>query len=134
MEAADVLDEAAVERALGDRPKRFYPALISTESDAIAWAASGGPEGAVVVAGHAITPRGHGERPWVLKPEKSVLFTFIVRPNLPPLKAGLLYMVGVSGIADVLGEGTTIEWPADVYRGDVLAGAVGVRTSSDPGR
>jgi BirA family biotin operon repressor/biotin-[acetyl-CoA-carboxylase] ligase len=57
--AADVLAAD-----LPGRPLRSYPALLSTEADALAWARAGAPDGAVVVAGYQASPRGRAGLPW----------------------------------------------------------------------
>ncbi|MEJ7744106.1 MAG: hypothetical protein WKF73_17135, partial [Nocardioidaceae bacterium] len=50
MEVTDDLGPGAITAALGDRPVRAYPALLSTEAVGMAWAREGAPSGAVVVA------------------------------------------------------------------------------------
>ena len=63
----DDLAADALAADLPGRPLRSYPALLSTEADALAWARAGGPGGAVVVAGYQASPRGRaGSRPGVL--------------------------------------------------------------------
>jgi len=125
----------ALEEAMPGRALRYYRAVTTTDADAISWVRSGAPEGAVVVAETSISPRGHGERPWGFQPGKSLAFTLILRPLVPPLRQGWLYMLTLMGIADTLGRETaTIDWPADLREDGRLVGAVAVRVAPEPGR
>lgn len=89
-------------RALGDRPFRSYPALLSTEPEAMAWARSGGPAGAVVVADYQASPRGRGGWPWQVRPGQGLGFSMVLRPDLPPEREGWLYVVTSLAVADAL--------------------------------
>jgi BirA family biotin operon repressor/biotin-[acetyl-CoA-carboxylase] ligase len=121
-----------LERLLPGRPIRSYPALLSTEADALAWARAGAPEGAVVVADYQASPRGRAGVEWHLRPGESVAFSLVLRPRLPAEREGWLYTVAAAGLADALGADTTIEWPDEVRRGDDRVGAIGVQTGLGP--
>jgi BirA family biotin operon repressor/biotin-[acetyl-CoA-carboxylase] ligase len=129
--AGDLSVEALAE-AMPGRPVRSYPALLSTEADALAWARAGAPEGAVVAAEHQASPRGRAGLEWHLRPGESVAFSLVLRPRLPAEREGWLYTVAAAGLADALGADTTIEWPDEVRRGDERLGAVGVQTGLGP--
>jgi BirA family biotin operon repressor/biotin-[acetyl-CoA-carboxylase] ligase len=120
--------------AMPDRAIRYYRAVTSTDADAIAWVRSGAPEGAVVVAETSITPRGHGDRPWEFVAGRSLAFTLILRPMVPPLRQGWLYMVALMGIADTLGGELTIEWPGELRAAGKPVAEVAVRVAPEPGR
>ena len=83
MELAADLSEEALAEAMPGRPLRRYVALLSTESDALAWARSGAPEGAVVVAEHQSAPRGRAGWPWNVPPGRNLGFSLVLRPQLP---------------------------------------------------
>jgi BirA family transcriptional regulator, biotin operon repressor / biotin---[acetyl-CoA-carboxylase] ligase len=123
------LDEDLVAEALAaDLPGRLvrsYPALLSTEADALAWARSGAPEGAVVVAGYQVSARGRAGLPWEVRQGSGLAFSLILRPELPAEREGWVYTVATLGLADTLGEGATIAWPDEVRRAGTRAGAVG---------
>ena len=92
----------------------------STNSDAMALARNGAPEGIVVVADHQTGGRGRQGRVWVAPPEASLLVTVLLRP--PSRVAGLAAMaVAVAmaeGIEDVTGWAPGLKWPNDlVVRG-----------------
>ena len=126
MELSGDLAVAELEAALPGRPIRSYPALLSTESDAQAWARAGAPAGAVVTAGYQASPRGRGGLEWRPEPGRSLAFSVIVRPELPAAREGWVYAVAVSAVADVTGG--EIEWP-DTVPG---LGAVGVHAEVGP--
>lgn len=119
--------------ALPGRPTRSYPAVLSTEADALAWARAGGPAGAVVVAGYQASPRGRGGLPWHLEPGRSVGFSLLLRPDLPPQREGWPYVAATDALAGVAGPGARTSWPDEVVdeAGGSL-GAVGVQTGLGP--
>lgn len=119
--SADALGEALPGRAL-----RTYPAVLSTQADALAWARAGAPEGAIVVADYQASPRGRGGWPWEVRPGASLAFSLVLRPRLPAEREGWMYTVATSGLADALGEGSVIEWPDEIRCRERRAGAVGV--------
>ena len=131
MELSDDLCSDALDRLLAPRPLRFYPALLSTESDAMAWARAGAPSGAVVVARYQASPRGRSGLYWVVDSEQDVAFSLIWWPRLPERRVGWIYTVATSGLADVVGERAEIEWPDQVYEGEQKRGAVGLQTGQD---
>lgn len=121
MEVIGDLDAGPLLDAIPGRPARSYPALLSTEADALAWARAGAPAGAVVVSEYQASPRGRGGLEWRPEPGCSLAFSMVLRPvNLPPAREGWLYTVAASALADVVGG--TIEWP-DIVTG---RGAVAV--------
>lgn len=120
------LSAVALAAALGDRPLRSYPAMLSTEADALAWARAGAPEGAVVVADYQASPRGRAGSPWQVRPGEGLGFSLVLRPNLPAEREGWLYVPATSGIADVIGATATIGWPDEVGLQGARAAAVGL--------
>jgi BirA family biotin operon repressor/biotin-[acetyl-CoA-carboxylase] ligase len=122
------LSAEELNRVLPGRPIRFYPALLSTEADALAWVRAGAPDGAVVAADYQASPRGRAGMEWHPAPGESVAFSLVLRPRLPAEREGWLYIVAVAGLADALGGEARIEWPDQVLVGAERAGAVGVQT------
>ena len=123
--SGDLAAELLTERMPG-RPVRSYPALLSTEAEALAWARAGAPAGAVVAAEYQASPRGRAGLEWYPEPGRSLAFSLILRPGLPPAREGWLYAVAVSALAD-LAEGA-IEWPDSVPG----HGAVGIHAELGP--
>jgi BirA family biotin operon repressor/biotin-[acetyl-CoA-carboxylase] ligase len=134
MEVAPDLAVAELERLLPDRAVRSYPAMLSTEADATAWARSGAPSGAVVVADYQAAPRGRGGLPWQVRQGVGLGFSLVLRPALPAAREGWLYTVGTVALGDVadgvLGE-ATVEWPDEVVVGGAHVASVGVATDTD---
>ncbi len=126
------LSSEALEEAMPDRPVRTYPAILSTSADAFAWARSGAPEGALVVADYQAAPRGRAGLPWEVRPGEGLGFSLVLRPQLPAEREGWLYTVAVLGIADVLGTDARIRWPDEVFREHTRAAGVGVHVELGP--
>lgn len=130
MEHAEDLSAAALAAALGERPFRTYPALLSTEAEALAWARAGAPDGAVVAAGYQASPRGRAGLEWHAPPGESLAFSLVVRPRLPAPREGWLYVVASLGLADVLDAG--VRWPDEAVVDGSRAGAVAVHVALGP--
>lgn len=130
---ADLSDDA-VRAALPHREVRAFPALLSTEAEALAWARAGGPEGALVVADYQASPRGRAGLPWHVEPGEGLGFSLILRPQLPAEREGWLYTVALSGLADAIGDEAAIHWPDLVHRSATggRAAAVGVHAELGP--
>ena len=126
MEVSDDLRPEVVTGALPGRPVRSYPALLSTEADAIAWARRGAPHGAVVVADYQVSARAHGGLPWQVTPGRDLGFSVVMRPALAAGREGWMYTIMTTAIADVCGEAATIAWPDEVQLDNGPAAAVAV--------
>jgi BirA family biotin operon repressor/biotin-[acetyl-CoA-carboxylase] ligase len=119
--------------ALPGRAVRSYPALLSTESAALAWARQGAPAGAVVVADYQASPRGRAGIEWRVAPGCDLGFSVVLRPRLIADREGWLYTVALAALADVVGDGATIEWPDEIHIDGRRAAAVGVYVELEPG-
>jgi BirA family biotin operon repressor/biotin-[acetyl-CoA-carboxylase] ligase len=128
----DDLSLDALAAALPERAVRTYPALLSTEADALAWARAGAPQGAVVVADYQASPRGRGGRPWQVLPGVGLAFSLVLRPRLAPARDGWLYVIASCAIADVLGSDARLDWPDEVRVGERRVAAVGVQAELAP--
>lgn len=106
------LDSVAVAAALPGRPVRAYPALLSTEADAMAWARAGTPSGSVVVADYQVSPRGRAGLPWLVHLGQGLGFSMVLRPELTPEREGWPYVVASVALGDALaGEAARFGWP-----------------------
>lgn len=125
-----------VAAALGDRPCRTYPALLSTEAAAMAWARHDAPSGAVVVADYQASPRGRGGLPWTVRPGEGLGFTLLARPELPPEREGWPYVPALLALHDVVGtDDVGLTWPDAVHTADgVPLAALGVYVELGPAR
>ncbi|MDQ3627480.1 MAG: hypothetical protein M3419_01420 [Actinomycetota bacterium] len=130
------LSAPAVSMALRGRQVRAYPALLSTEAVAMAWARDGAPSGAVVVADYQASPRGRGGLPWTVRQGHGLGFTLLLRPELPPAREGWPYVAALLALHDILGtDGTGLAWPDTVHAagGGILA-RLGVYVELGPSR
>ncbi len=129
------LDEATLSTQLG-REVRAYPAVLSTEAMAMAWARQGAPSGAVVVADYQASPRGRGGLPWTVQPGRGIGATAILRPELELEREGWPYTTALLALHDVLDDETAVlAWPDEVHTasGEPLA-RLGVYVELGPGR
>lgn len=136
MGLTDDLSGGALAAALGDRPVRAYPAVLSTEATAMAWARKQAPSGAVVVADYQASPRGRGGLPWTVRQGTGLGFTLLLRPDLPPEREGWPYVAALLALHDVVGtRGASLVWPDTVCgpEGAVMA-QLGVYVELGPAR
>lgn len=130
----DDLSPDVIRAVLPSRPLRVYPAALSTQADALAWARAGAPEGALVVADYQASPRGRAGLEWRVEAGTSLGFSLILRPSLPPEREGWLYTVATAALADFFGEGAAITWPDEIRVGEVRVAAVGIDVELGPDR
>lgn len=126
MSAATDLSAEALGEALSGRAVRSFPALLSTEAEALAWARAGAAAGSLVVADYQASPRGRAGRPWTVRPGAGLGFSLVLRPNLAARREGWLYAAATCALADVLGSEATLEWPDEVRIADRRAASVAV--------
>lgn len=92
----------------------------STNSDVMAAARDGAPEGTVVVADHQSAGRGRQGRTWVAPPGASLLVSVLLRP--PAVVGGLCAMAAGVAMADAVTETTGVrpglKWPNDLLVDD----------------
>ncbi|HYI44334.1 MAG TPA: biotin--[acetyl-CoA-carboxylase] ligase [Actinomycetota bacterium] len=118
---ADDLDAALIEETLRGRfgkPFRYFDEIGSTNTEALAWAAEGASEGALVVADHQTAGRGRWGRSWFSAPGTLLQFSLVLRPDMPLDRSGLLTTALGVACADVVetlsGIPTNVKWPNDV--------------------
>jgi len=108
------------------RSYRAYETLGSTNDACQAWAREGAPAGSVVAAEAQTQGRGRLNRSWFLPKSKSLAFSILLRPKLPPGELPLLTLASAVGVALAMGdEGLSvgIKWPNDVeWKGRKLCG------------
>lgn len=105
------MERARRAAALGGREVRWFPALVSSEAEALAWARRGAPDGAVVVADYQIAARGRAGEPWSTEPGSDLGFSVVTRPGLPSAREGWLYVVAAAAVAAAAGKDPAIRWP-----------------------
>jgi BirA family biotin operon repressor/biotin-[acetyl-CoA-carboxylase] ligase len=124
------MDPATLEgelRGRFGRPCRFLPEVGSTNTEALAWAADGADEGAIVTTDHQTSGRGRRGRTWFDEPGSSVMFSLVLRPRVRFERLGLLPVALGIAVAEALetscGIPALTKWPNDVtVEGRKIAG------------
>jgi BirA family biotin operon repressor/biotin-[acetyl-CoA-carboxylase] ligase len=122
----DVLSKEAILDGLATRLMgqclEVHEEIDSTNTRAVAWAQSGAPDGAVVVADHQTQGRGRLGRQWHAPSGSSLLLSLILRPPLSLWQAQRATMIcslgALEAIEEIAGLAAQIKWPNDI----VLAG------------
>lgn len=82
-------------------------------------AQEGATEGTVVIADEQSAGLGRLGREWFSKKGKNLLFSVLLRPQLPPNKLFVLTMIfalaGIDAVKDISGLNALIKWPNDIY-------------------
>ena len=108
----------ALERVGLQAPVRFDEVTRSTQETALQMAADGAPEWTLVAAGHQIEGRGRLGRSWEDEPDRALMFSVVLRPDLPSELGGLVTLLAGSAMVDacveVAGRPAACRWPNDV--------------------
>jgi BirA family biotin operon repressor/biotin-[acetyl-CoA-carboxylase] ligase len=115
------MDEYTLQETLSDLPLggvRFFNRTGSTNDVALAWAAAGAPDLALVYAEEQTAGRGRGNRRWFTPPGAALAFSLVLRP-LPSEEqcVALFSALGALAVCEVvaaLGLSPQIKWPNDV--------------------
>ena len=115
------MDEHNLRKALSNFPLgglRYFEQTGSTNDVALAWAAAGAPDLALVMAGEQTAGRGRGNHSWFTAPGAALAFSLVIRP-LPGEEQSipLFSALGALAVCEVLaaqGLHPEIKWPNDV--------------------
>ena len=115
--SAETISAALTTRQLG-RSLLWFTQIGSTNDVAHDQARSGAPDGLLIVADEQTAGRGRLDRRWWAPPGSSLLMSLLLRPALPPSRAGQLTMclglAAVEGIEAVTGLQPALKWPNDL--------------------
>lgn len=126
----------ALRRTRGVRlgaPLHWRPETGSTNDDALADARAGAAEGTTFVAEHQLRGRGRRGRNWHAEPGAALLFSVVVRPQLPLHRAAWLALAAGACVRDALARmlpalderALGVKWPNDVWvSGKKIAGVL----------
>jgi BirA family transcriptional regulator, biotin operon repressor / biotin---[acetyl-CoA-carboxylase] ligase len=155
-----MLGQDSLERAVRASGVAVTPVFLeetgSTNLEARALADAGAPEWTLVAAGHQTAGRGRMGRRWTSAPGRSLLFSMVLRPALPPDDATVISLLAASEMAAACGRVAHVEvaseWPNDLVAGmnrkvggiltesavaddaiDYLVLGIGVNVSMEPG-
>jgi BirA family transcriptional regulator, biotin operon repressor / biotin---[acetyl-CoA-carboxylase] ligase len=97
---------------------RWVEETDSTNSQLLAAARAGAPEGRVLVADHQTAGRGRLGRRWESPAGASLLVSVLLRPDLPPGRAHLVTMAAALAAFDAVeqltGQRPSLKWPNDL--------------------
>jgi len=101
------------------RALRGYETVGSTNTEAVAWARNGAPEGAVVVTEHQSEGRGRHGRAWDAQKGTNLTFSVVLRPSLSPDRLGLVTVAASVAVAEAIEpivspHRPALKWPNDV--------------------
>lgn len=117
----------ALEQIGANAPVRFDEVTGSTNATALELAAAGAPEWTLVAAAHQTQGRGRLGREWRDEPGDALMFSFVLRPNLAPHRAGLITLLAgacMAGAAHELGSAVRCKWPNDLTVRSGKAGGI----------
>jgi BirA family transcriptional regulator, biotin operon repressor / biotin---[acetyl-CoA-carboxylase] ligase len=99
-------------------PVYLYRSLGSTNDEAKLLAASGAPEGLLVIAEEQTAGRGRSGRSWMTPPGQALACSVVLRPNLPLERATQLTMLAGVAVCRAIEQATPLhamlKWPNDV--------------------
>lgn len=110
--------------------RAFYTfwTIPSTQDELRRLAEAGAPEGTLVVADHQSRGRGRQERRWLDEPGANLLFSLLLRPNIPVARACQLSLLAALASAEALAVATGltigIRWPNDLQVRELKAGGI----------
>ncbi len=121
--------------SLFGRSFRYYDEIESTNAEAKTLAGQGAPEGTVVIAESQSAGRGRLGRRWTSPAGKGLLFSVLLRPEIPLSDAHLLTLVAATATADAIeqqtGLVTSIKWPNDIFVADRKVGGILLELSGE---
>lgn len=121
---------------LGIMGSAFYPlrSVDSTQTVARQLAAEGAGEGAVVVAEYQTRGRGRVGRSWLAEPGANLLFSVLLRPQIPIPRVPHLSLLAAVAASEALAAQTgipvRIRWPNDLLLAGKKVGGVLVEAAS----
>lgn len=117
------IDPGTVKRTLGRsmfaKNLCYFGCVGSTNDVAKNLAASGAPEGTLIVAEEQTQGKGRLGRRWISPGYVNLLFSVLLRPNILPDRVFSLTMIAAIASADAIrtlsGVHAKIKWPNDIY-------------------
>jgi BirA family biotin operon repressor/biotin-[acetyl-CoA-carboxylase] ligase len=104
------------------REVTVVPQTGSTNADLLDAARAGAAEGLVLVAEEQTAGRGRLGRGWSAPPRAGLIFSVLLRPDVPPTRLGWLpLLTGVAvaaAVRDRTGVQASLKWPNDVLVGE----------------
>jgi BirA family biotin operon repressor/biotin-[acetyl-CoA-carboxylase] ligase len=115
------MDETTFRKALCEFPLgdvRYHETINSTNDKALAWAAGGAPDLALVYAEEQTLGRGRGSRRWFTPPGTALAFSLVLHPLTGEGRSVARYSglgaVAVCAALETMGLHPQIKWPNDI--------------------
>ncbi len=121
-------------------PVESHESLASTNDEAFRRAEEDAPQGLVVVARHQTGGKGRLGRTWFDQPDRSLMFSILLKPTIPLPSYPLLSLTlaySIAAVASIIAPAVTIKWPNDVLQSGrkfcgVLAESRAIRPGDPP--
>ncbi len=121
--------------AFGRQAIHYLPETDSTNTAAKELAATGAPEGTIVLAETQTGGRGRKGRHWFSPPQEGIYLSMILRPDISPFEVPRITILSAVALAESLGRVTslspTIKWPNDVFVGGKKIAGILTETSTE---
>jgi len=120
--------ESAVKPGLFGKDIIYRDTIGSTNVFLKRLAQEGASEGTVVISDEQSAGLGRLGREWFSKKGENLLFSVLLRPQLPPNKMFVLTMIfalaGIDAVQEISGLNSMIKWPNDIYIGGKKLGGI----------
>lgn len=117
-----------LQRSIFKAKIHYYESIDSTNILLKTLAAGGAPEGTLAVAEEQTAGRGRMSRQWMSRRGKNLLFSILLRPDLPAFRVFALNMAlalaACESIETYTGLRTMIKWPNDIYKDNKKLGGI----------
>lgn len=135
------MDRTELERSVSaagiDAHAYFREVTGSTNAWAARWADDGAQAWSVFCVDHQTAGRGRLGRRWVDRPGQALLFSFVLRPDLPPPAAGLLSLLAgwamAEAASELSGADVRCKWPNDLLVDDRKVGGILAQSKVEDG-
>jgi BirA family biotin operon repressor/biotin-[acetyl-CoA-carboxylase] ligase len=111
-----------------DAPVHYDEVTASTNATALRLAELGYPEWTIASAGHQTAGRGRLGRTWVSAPGQALLFSVVLRPDLPAEGAALVTLLAGAAMAGAChvaaGADVRCKWPNDLVLPEGKVGGI----------
>ena len=100
------------------REIKYQDKTLSTNDDAWECFLKNDPEGTLIIADHQVRGRGRRQSKWSSTTDKSLTFSFLLLPEIPLEKLGILPLIAgvsiVQGIYTIVNILSGLKWPNDI--------------------
>ena len=115
----------------------FFPAIPSTQDEAVRLARAGAPEGTLVIAARQTHGRGRAGRTWFSPAGAGIYASIVLKPKAPPAQwPTLSVLAGVAVVEELRRLGirdARLKWPNDALIGERKVAGILVQAEPDAG-